>query len=189
MSSRKTADPLAHGQILTDVHVHRLYPHIDERGSFTEVFSLEWEPDLNTRQWSLVKSEAGTCRGMHVHRHHDECYFVLSGHAYLGLYDIRRGSPTEGQSMMLELTGEPPYLITLTRGILHGWCFVAPSSHFQGVSRTYSEYHPDDNLGCDLSDPDLALPWPDVNGVRSDRARAFPSLRELLARVSIDYDG
>lgn len=180
-------DLLVHGDFIANVRIRRLDPHIDIRGSFTEFFSTDWDSTLSPKQWSLVRSDAAVCRGMHVHRYHDECYVLISGHAYLGLHDIRRGSPTERAPMMLELNGDTPYLVELARGILHGWYFTTCSTHLQGVSRTYKEYHPEDNLGCKWGDSDLNLPWPGDRRLMSDRAEAFPSLRELLDKVSIPY--
>jgi dTDP-4-dehydrorhamnose 3,5-epimerase len=180
-------DLLVHGNFIANVRIRRLAPHNDTRGSFTEFFSTDWSSTISPRQWSLVRSDAAACRGMHVHRYHDECYVLISGHGFLGLHDIRCGSPTERTSMMLELDGDGPCLIELARGVVHGWYFTAPSTHLQGVSRTYKEYHPDDNLGCKWSDPDLDIPWPEGRRLISERAETFPPLHELLDKVSIPY--
>jgi dTDP-4-dehydrorhamnose 3,5-epimerase len=178
---------LVHGETIADIHIRRIETWTDPRGSFTEFFSADWNTGLAPKQWSLVQSEADTCRGMHVHRYHDECYLLFIGAGYLGLHDIREGSPTERRSMMLGLSGNDLYLVQIARGILHGWFYTAGSMHLQGVTRTYNAYHPDDNLGCKWSDPELDLPWPGTCRIMSERSKAFPPLRELLAEVKIPY--
>ncbi len=169
--------------MIAGVQQRPLDEHCDARGSFTEVFSDCWGLGLEPRQWSLVRSRAGTLRGMHVHGRHDESVLVISGKVYVGLHDLRPDSPTVGKSMMIELAANPATQLVFPRGIVHGWYFPVDSVHLQGVSEPHSEYGADDNNGCHYADPELGLRWPGKPSIISDRAAAFGTLRELRERL------
>jgi len=174
---------LADGGALGGVRLIALEPHEDERGRFTEVFARHWDCGIEPAQWSVVESEAGALRGMHLHRRHDEYLMVVAGHMSVGLYDARPGSATEGYSSRYELSAADPAFLTFPAGLIHGWLAHESTVHLQAVSEAYVAYADDDNEGCHWSDPDLGINWPFTPTLVAERADAFPSLRELLSRV------
>lgn len=177
---------LVAGRMIAGVALRPLAAHADARGSFTEIFSRGWTDQPVPAQWSLVRSAQGVLRGMHLHRGHDEGFLLVEGAAHVGLRDVRPGSPTEGASALFAFSGDRPVALTFPRGLVHGWCFTAPSLHIQSVTSTFESYGPDDNLGCHWSDPGLGIDWPAPPTIVAPRAAAFPSLaalmRETLAR-------
>lgn len=184
---KRGATDRVRGTRLDGLEVRRLAPAGDARGAFTEIYSADWGLCIAPEQWSLVHSDAGVLRGMHLHRRHDEYFFLLSGKAWIGLYDIRPGSPTEGRSCLVELRGDDPTTLSFPRGIVHGWCFPVPSVHLQATSETYGVYGADDNLGCHWSDPALGIDWPMQPTEVSPRAAAFPTL-EVLREQTLRID-
>jgi dTDP-4-dehydrorhamnose 3,5-epimerase len=170
--------------MIEGVAIRSIEVHTDHRGSFAEVYSDRWGLPISPRQWSLVRSSAGTLRGMHFHLRHDEYLLPVSGRCFVGLYDLRPDSPTLGRSDMVELDGGHPKCIAFPRGVVHGWYFPADSLHLQGVSEPYSEYRGDDNRGCHYADPELGLDWPGRPTLLSAEAMGFPSLAMLRAHVS-----
>lgn len=186
----RSATRAVRGTPLDGLQVRRLASATDARGAFTEIYSADWNLCIAPEQWSLVRSAAGVLRGMHLHRRHDEYFFLLSGRAWVGLYDIRPGSPTEGRSCLVELSADDPTTVSFPRGIVHGWCFPVPSVHVQATSETYGVYATDDNLGCHWSDPALGISWPMQPTEVSPRADSFPSvqtLREQTLRIDPDF--
>ena len=166
----------------------RLVPldvHADERGSFAEIWAAHWDSGITPEQWSLVHSEAGVLRGMHLHARHDEYVLVVTGTMSLGLYDARQDSPTSGQWGLYLLDGADPHYLSWPPGLVHGWLSHTDTIHVQAVSEAYVTYGLDDNHGCRWDDPDLGIPWPFTPSTVSDRAEDFPSLRELLATVRV----
>jgi dTDP-4-dehydrorhamnose 3,5-epimerase len=155
----------------------------DDRGSFTEIFYRSWNLCIDPTQWSAVFSNAGTLRGMHLHKRHDEYICVLKGRAFVGLLDIRPDSPTEGQSVLVEMTGEEMACLSFPRGVVHGWYFPEDSIHVQSVSEDYENYGHDDNLGCHWSDPDLGFTWPAKPTLVSARAEGFGTVAALRATM------
>lgn len=157
-----------------------LVRHADERGSFTELFRAEWPTGIAPVQWNAVASRAGVLRGVHVHVRHDDYLIVFQGRAFVGLRDLRRGSPTEGRSALVEMRGDDLAALTIPHGVAHGFLFVEPSLHLYSVSHYWDKA---DELGCHWADPALAIPWPEAPSSLSGRDATAPPLAELLHQI------
>jgi dTDP-4-dehydrorhamnose 3,5-epimerase len=157
-----------------------LEPHLDERGSFTELYRDEWRTGVMPIQWNAVRSEAGVLRGVHVHLRHDDYLTVPVGRAAVGLRDLRRGSPTEGVSALVELGEKRPAALVVPHGVAHGFYFLEPSMHVYAVSEYWDL---SDELGCRWDDPELEIPWPVRSARVSERDAAGQPLRALLAEL------
>lgn len=149
----------------------------DSRGSFTELFREEWDTGLSPVQWNAVSSEPGTLRGVHLHIRHDDYLTVLKGRASVGLRDLRRGSPTEELSVLVELTEDPLTALVIPHGVAHGFYFPEPSLHLYAVTKYWDV---DDELACHWADPDLEIFWPAEPTNVSERDATAQSLAELL---------
>ena len=171
-------------ELPADVQVRALEPHLDDRGSFTELFRGEWGAGVEPVQWNAVRSEAGVLRGVHVHRKHDDYLLLYMGRATVGLRDLRSGSATEGQSATVSLSGESPLAITIPHGVAHGFLFHQPSVHIYAVSEYWDRA---DELGCHWRDPALGLEWGVDDAHVSPRDASLPPLAELLRHTSFPY--
>jgi dTDP-4-dehydrorhamnose 3,5-epimerase len=174
---------LISGAAIDEVSFVKLTEHKDVRGSFTEVFQQKWSTVLDPVQWSVVKSDANVMRGMHLHLRHDEYFCLIDGHCLVGLRDMRKNSPTFGQSALYELHSDDMGALIFPKGLLHGWYFFVPSVHIQAVSEAYHDYGHDDNWRCRWNDPALELPWPFDNPMLTEQAAIAPSLAELEAAL------
>lgn len=161
----------------------RLKPNIDPRGCFTEIFQEAWDLGIAPVQWSLVRTDVNVFRGMHLHWRHDEYYALVSGRCVVGLYDVRRDSPSRGNYALYELNEDDPHCICFPPGMLHGLYYFEPTIHLQAVSESYDTYQHDDNLGCRWDDPDLAIPWPFDNPLSSPEQDSYPPLKTILDDV------
>ena len=171
------------GTSLDGVNLRLLEEQRDRRGSFTEAYCDTWGLPIAPAQWSIVRSVAGTLRGMHLHLRHSEYFLCISGSACVGLYDLRPASPTKDESMLIHLSGIEPVAVSFPCGIAHGWLFLTDAIHCQAVSETYANYKEDDNLSVHWNDPELNLPWPEQPRVVSPKANAFGSLAELRSKI------
>jgi dTDP-4-dehydrorhamnose 3,5-epimerase len=160
--------------------VRPLEPHLDDRGSFTELFRAEWPTGVAPIQWNAVRSDAGVFRGVHVHLRHDDYLTVLAGRAAVGLRDLRRGSPSEGLSALVELRGDQPAAIVIPHGVAHGFYFPEPSLHVYAVTEYWDL---DDELSCRWDDPALEIAWPVSSAQVSQRDAASPPLQVLLDQL------
>ncbi|MEM6460786.1 MAG: dTDP-4-dehydrorhamnose 3,5-epimerase family protein [Pseudomonadota bacterium] len=174
------------GSNLSGVEITRGVKHVDARGSFTEMYCDEWGLCIRPSQWSVVESEARVLRGMHLHKRHDEYFSVISGHACVGLYDIRPDSPTFAQSCLIDLPDTERIFVSFPRGIIHGWYFFERTFHLQAVSESYVDYHKDDNIRCSWADPKLNIAWPDLDPIVSELASDAGSVDQCRAVMDRD---
>jgi dTDP-4-dehydrorhamnose 3,5-epimerase len=165
-------------QLPAGVQVQPLRPHADARGVFTELFRAEWPTGISPVQWNAVHSEAGVLRGVHVHTRHSDYLTVVTGTMLLGLYDLRRDSPTSGVSAMLTLGEGSHHGVTLPPGVCHGFYFPVPAMTIYAVSHYWDQA---DELGCRFDDPELGLSWPTATPLLSDRDRVAGSVAEMRA--------
>jgi dTDP-4-dehydrorhamnose 3,5-epimerase len=156
---------------------------VDPRGSFTEIHATHWGTGVEPTQWSLVRSEPGALRGMHLHTRHGEYLSVVSGLLWVGLHDLRPDSPTYGDGQLVRLSGDEPCGLTIPSQVVHGWIAERPTAHLQAVSESYATYGGDDNHGCRWDDPDLGFTWPMSPTLISERSAAFGTLSELRTIV------
>jgi dTDP-4-dehydrorhamnose 3,5-epimerase len=160
------------------VRIQSLTPHADSRGVFMELFRSEWATEIAPIQWNAVRSEANVMRGVHVHTRHADYLTVVAGTMLLGLYDLRRDSPTSGMSAMITLGDDSPDAVTIPPGVCHGFYFPVPAVTIYAVSHYWDET---DELGCRFDDPQLGLSWPMATPILSDRDRDAGSVDEMRA--------
>jgi len=178
---------LVHSCAIDEVKLLVPQPHADERGSTCELHrkSQLTSAGINVElvQWNLSVSAArGTVRGLHLQNQpHAQAKLVrvVRGAIFDVAVDIRRGSPTYGQHVALELAAKDLQSLFIPRGFLHGFCSL--------VDDTWVEYGLDDyycaasEAGVAWNDPALGIPWPigadDV--VLSERDRNLGPLSAL----------
>jgi dTDP-4-dehydrorhamnose 3,5-epimerase len=153
--------------------------HADERGSFTEVFREEWAVGLRPVQWNLVRSRAGTLRGVHVHSRHSDYLMLVEGRMTVCLRDLRPGG--EASAMAVEFEAPRVQALFIPPGVAHGFYYPVDSVHVYAVSRYFD---PADDLGCRWDDPELGMPWPETPRQVSARDRALPGLAELRGALA-----
>ena len=166
------------------VGVVDLTAHRDARGAMTELYRREWfHGGQEMVQANLSDSQAGVLRGVHFHRRQTDYWVLLEGVAFVGMFDLRRGSPSERQVEHVRFdAAEGLNGLLIPPGVAHG--FFAETAirllylvdlHFDGS----------DEHGVDWSDPDLGIPWPSASAIVSDRDRSNPSLAEVLAGAPV----
>jgi dTDP-4-dehydrorhamnose 3,5-epimerase len=171
--------PAASSSAIDGVVRYAVEPYSDERGDIVEVFRAPLLPDFQPAQWNVMRSGCNVLRGFRCHVRHTDLLMVATGSAFLGLADLRAGSPSEGISEMIEL--EPATeVVLIPPGVGHGLYFPEQTMLVEGVSRTWSI---DDEFGCRWDDPDLHLDWSCVDPVISDRDRNAGTLAGLRHEV------
>ncbi len=164
---------LPHGVRLIELGMNR-----DLRGNLTELFREEWQCGVAPVQWNVARSARGSLRGVHVHALHDDLIVLASGRLAMGLHDLRRGSPTMGQSALVELNAERMQALVVPRGVGHGSVHLEPTVLLVGVSEYWGD--PLDELGCRWDDPALGIDWPMEPTLVSERDASAPSVAGLL---------
>jgi dTDP-4-dehydrorhamnose 3,5-epimerase len=76
--------------------VRALEPHVDTRGSLTELLRSDWPGFTRFGQAVLTVNLPGVIRAWHWHQMQTDAIVVIAGRALLPLSDGRAGSPTFG---------------------------------------------------------------------------------------------
>ena len=162
-----------------DVEIRTLKPHGDERGYLVELFRPDWDVPVRPIQWNLTAAYAGVLRGPQFHLHRNEYLILIEGRMSAGLADVRRGSPTEGMSVLVEAAASEegfPLVTIDAGGIFHGFYFHEDSKVLHAVPTIWDKR---DEFRVRWNDPDLGIPWPTLAPIQSKLEREAPSLKEL----------
>jgi dTDP-4-dehydrorhamnose 3,5-epimerase len=166
---------LPHGVAVSD-----LIAHPDDRGALTELFRQSWlPPGISMVQANLSTSRAGVLRGMHFHRHQVDYWIVLEGVAFVGLFDLRAGSPSERATATITLDAAAGlHALYIPPGVAHGFCAVTEMQLQYLVS---CEFTGADEHGFSWNDPALGIRWPVADPIVSERDSTSGSLADALA--------
>jgi dTDP-4-dehydrorhamnose 3,5-epimerase len=157
----------------------------DPRGFFVETYQKQRYSDAGIDctfvQDNLSHSSRGVLRGLHYQLRHAQAKLVqvLSGVVYDVVVDIRRGSPTFGQWLGLELSQENGRQLFVPEGFAHGFCVLSDSADF--VYKCTDYYTSDDEMGIHWDDPELNIDWPLSDPLISDKDHGYPRLSEAPA--------
>jgi dTDP-4-dehydrorhamnose 3,5-epimerase len=146
--------------------------HADERGWFTEVMRAQAYPEQFV-QSNHSHSEAGVLRGLHYHRRQADLWYVVSGHALVGLADLRTRSDSPATATVV-LAGDRPAALYIPAGVAHGFLAVEAVDLLYWVTNYYDA---SDEHGVAWNDPTLAIDWGATAPVLSDRDSSNPELQ------------
>ncbi len=157
----------------------------DERGYFFESFS---QRDFNqeVREIHFVqdnesKSSYGVLRGLHFQKTpyaQSKLVRVIKGSVLDVAVDIRKGSPTFGQHVAVELTGDNHRQFFIPRGFAHGFSVLTDEVVFQYKCDNF--YAPQAEGALAWNDPDLHIDWrlPETDVILSEKDRHHPRLKD-----------
>lgn len=136
----------------------------DARGYFFESFSQR-EFDEKVRPVRFVQdnesmSSYGVMRGLHFQRPpytQSKLVRVVKGAVLDVAVDIRKGSPTYGQHVAVELTEENHRQFFVPRGFAHGFAVLSETAVFQYKCDNF--YAPEADGGISILDDTLGIDW------------------------------
>jgi dTDP-4-dehydrorhamnose 3,5-epimerase len=128
----------------------------------------------------------GTLRGLHFQSEphaEDKIVSCTRGAIFDVMVDLRPGSPTFGKHFGQELTPENGLALYIPKGFAHGFQTLLADST---VSYLMSEFYVREAAsGVRWDDPDLAIPWPLIERVMSDRDAAWPTVSQWLGQQTV----
>lgn len=136
----------------------------DERGYFFESFSQR-EFNEKVRPITFVqdnesKSSYGVMRGLHFQRppySQSKLVRCVKGAVLDVAVDIRKGSPTYGQHVAVELTEDNHRQFFIPKGFAHGFVVLSKTAVFQYKCDEF--YHPEADGGISIIDESLGIDW------------------------------
>ena len=136
----------------------------DERGYFFESFNQrEFEEKVCKTtfvQDNESKSGYGVIRGLHYQKPpfaQSKLVRVIKGAVLDVAVDIRKGSPTFGQHVAVELTEENHRQFFIPRGFAHGFSVLSEEVIFQYKCGEF--YHPEAEGAIAWNDAELGIDW------------------------------
>lgn len=159
----------------------------DERGFFSETYSRKTLAEAGfdrpfVQDNHSLSTHRGVLRGLHFQRPpfmQDKLVRVTHGAVFDVAVDIRRGSPTFGQWVGVELSAENWRQVLVPAGFAHG--FVTLTEHAEVLYKVSDYYAPDAEDGLLWNDPDIGIEWPiparEVTAKARDRD--WPTLAQL----------
>ncbi len=161
--------------------------HADHRGNFMESWNresfrqagIECEFVQDNQSLSVCP---GTLRGLHFQAPpHAQAKLVrcLQGKVFDVAVDMRKGSPTFGQWLGVELSRENHLQLFLPEGFLHGFATIEP--HSVVFYKCSALYAPEHERAVRFDDPELGIDWGMAQNaiVISERDSQAPFWREL----------
>ncbi len=168
----------------------------DARGYFFESYSAaRFDAAVHPVRFvqdNESRSQRGVVRGLHFQRGayaQSKLVRVVEGRVLDVAVDIRRGSPTFGRHVAVELSAENRLQLFIPRGFAHGFAVLSPTALFQ--YKCDNPYAPEAEAGVAWDDPDLGIDWqiPADEAILSDKDKHHPRLKDAggLFDHNIDY--
>ena len=154
----------------------------DHRGFFSESYNRETFAAAGLHYVFVqdnhsLSAEAGTIRGLHFQappRAQDKLVRCGRGALFDVAVDIRKGSPTYGRWVGVELSFQNGRQLLVPAGFAHGFCTLEPDTEI--IYKCTDTYAPESEGAVRWNDPEIGIDWP-----LGDRA---PVLSEKDARAA-----
>ena len=167
----------------------------DTRGYFFESFSQR-EFDEKVRRVRFVQdnesmSSYGVMRGLHFQAppfSQSKLVRCVKGVVLDVAVDIRKGSPTYGQHVAVELTENNHRQFFVPRGFAHGFAVLSDTAIFQYKCDNF--YAPQADGGISILDGSLGIDWqiPTENVILSEKDLKHVLLKDFDSPFTIDMD-
>lgn len=161
----------------------------DARGYFFESFNAREFAEKAGIHIIFVQdnesmSHYGVLRGLHYQQppySQSKLVRVVKGCVLDVAVDIRKGSPTFGQHVAVELSAESHRQFFMPKGIAHGFSVLSDEVIFQYKCDEF--YTPQSEGAIAWDDPDLNIDWqlPKDKVILSEKDRHHPYLRDIVS--------
>lgn len=166
----------------------------DSRGYFFESFNAkEFREktglDITFVQDNESMSSYGVMRGLHFQRPpytQSKLVRCVKGKVLDVAVDIRKGSPTYGQHVAVELTEDNHRQFFVPKGFAHGFAVLSETAVFQYKCDNF--YAPQADGGISILDKSLGIDWhiPTAEALLSEKDTKHPLLADFDSPFSID---
>lgn len=158
----------------------------DSRGYFFESFSerrfKELVADVDFVQDNESKSSFGVVRGLHFQKPpytQAKLVRVVKGKVLDVAVDLRKGSPTYGKYVSVEISEDNHRQVFIPKGFAHGFAVLSEEAVFQYKCDAY--YEPKSEGAIAWNDPDLNIDWKLMpeQVLLSDKDRNHPCMKDF----------
>ena len=162
----------------------------DSRGFFTETFRADQFNDLGLPtdfvQDNHSRSAKGVVRGLHFQWNPPmgKLMRVSAGSAFLVAVDIRKGSPTLGKWIGVEVSAENRRQVWAPAGFARGFCALSEGTEIQ--YKCTGIYNNKAESAIRWNDPAIGIQWPLSDVFVSDKDRNAATLEQWLNSAASD---
>jgi len=157
----------------------------DHRGFFLESYNRKVfeEHGLNVdfvQDNHSLSDKPGVLRGLHFQRppyEQTKLVRVVAGRVLDVIVDLRKGSPTYGEWLSVELSMDNKRILFVPKGFAHGFCTLEEKS--QVLYKVDEFYNPGADGGLRWNDSDVAISWPTREPIMSEKDKNLPLLSDL----------
>ena len=163
----------------------------DSRGYFFESFNQQKFAELTGHQTPFVQdnqsfSSRGVLRGLHLQKGdaaQAKLVRALTGTVLDVAVDVRKGSPTFGQHVAVELSAENHKQLLIPRGFAHGFAVLSETATF--FYKCDNFYNKAAEGGIIYNDPAINIDWqlPVEELALSDKDLVLPTLQEYSVEL------
>ena len=172
---------------IPDVYIIEPSVFGDDRGYFLESFNIEkFEENIfpiKFVQDNESKSSRGVLRGLHFQKPpfaQAKLVRCIEGCVIDVAVDIRKGSPTYGKQVSIELSGENKRQLFVPRGFAHGFAVLSESAVF--AYKVDNRYAPAFDAGIKFDDKQLNIDW----GLTEDEVQLSAKDNKLTSFKDLD---
>jgi dTDP-4-dehydrorhamnose 3,5-epimerase len=173
------------GEPLPGVKILRPFVFEDERGNFVKPFHegqfAAHGISLTVLEEFFSTSEAAVLRGMHFQlppHAHQKIVYCITGVVLDVLLDLRKDSPTFGQSVSFELSAKNRHIVYIPVGFAHG--FLALEDQSCLIYKTDAVHAPAFDSGILWNS--FGFTWPCVTApIMSSRDLTFPAFSDFIS--------
>ena len=172
----------------------------DARGYFFESFS---QRDFDEKVVPILghtihfvqdnesMSSYGVMRGLHFQRPpftQSKIVRCVKGAVFDVAVDIRKGSPTYGQHVAVELTEDNHRQFFISKGFAHGFAVLSETAVFQYKCDEF--YHPEADGGISILDDSLGIDWkiPTEHALLSEKDTKQAILKDFESPFNINVN-
>lgn len=160
----------------------------DARGYFFESYSQrEFDEKIGPVRFvqdNESKSSFGVMRGLHFQRPpytQSKLLRCVRGKVLDVAVDIRKGSPSYGKHVAVELSEENHRQLFIPKGMAHGFAVLSEEAVFQYKCDEF--YHPEADGGISIVDDSLGIDWqiPVGSALLSEKDKHHPCLKDFVS--------
>ena len=136
-------------------------------------------------------SSYGVMRGLHFQRPpftQSKIVRCVKGAVLDVAVDIRKGSPTYGQHVAVELTADSHRQFFISRGFAHGFAVLSETAVFQYKCDEF--YHPEADDGISIQDESLGIDWniPTEKALLSEKDTKHALLKDFDSPFEVNFN-
>jgi dTDP-4-dehydrorhamnose 3,5-epimerase len=150
----------------------------DTRGDFGKVWEQEEFPDFSIAETFFSRSKKDVIRGFHYIMKpatQKRIVVCLEGRVRDIVVDIRKGSPTYGKFISIDLDSKSNLGVYIGKGFAHGFHSKEESILFYLIDGKYEKEY---DKGVLWNDPDIGVGWGVEKPIVSERDLKHPLLKD-----------